>query len=121
MSWAGPGEAPLDSVAALAHAVPVWARSGPGGRLRTQGPLGAVLGVQKVTSQPGSGPSLWSLFPLGCDLTSSILPGRWVGPKGVRKVPFILIAVTFGEHYSPVVLCGPGQFVPLARKAALSR
>ena len=117
MSWAGPRDAPPDSVAALAHAA---------GKVRTQGqaenpgPLGAVLGVWKVTSQPGSGPSLWPLFPLGYDLTSSILPGRWVGPKGVRKVPFIIMAVTFGEHYSPIV-CGPSQFFPSGRKAVLSR
>lgn len=120
MSWAGPEKDPLDSVSAWAQVVPVWARSGPGGRLRTQGPLGAVLGVQKVTSQPGSGPSLWSLFPLGYDLTSSCLPGRWVGPKRMREVPFIVAAATFEGHYSCVV-CGLSQFIPSARKAALSR
>lgn len=105
----------------MPHAVPVWARSGPRGRLRTRGPLGAVLDFQKATSQPGSRPSLRSLLSLGCDLISSFLPGRWLGLKGERKVPFIGTAVAFGEPCPPVVLCGPSQFVSSARRVALGR
>ena len=121
MSRAGPRRSRLGSIPALPHAVPVWARPGPRGRLRTRGPLGAALDFQKATSQPGSRPSLWSLLPLGRDLISSFLPGRWLGLKGERKVPFIGTAVTFGEPCPPVVLCGPSQFISSARRVALGR
>lgn len=38
------------------------------------------------------------------------------GLKGERKVLFIVTAVTFGEPCRPMVLCGPSQFIPSARR-----
>lgn len=89
----------------------VWARLG------AEGPLAAVLGVQKVTSQLASG-LLTGVTPptvLSRDLTCSFLPGRGLGPMEIGECS---ITTTAGTP-DPVVY-GPSQFVPSANKASLS-